>query len=69
MPIETDLGRAHWRISSYSGPDGNCVAVAFLNGRVAIRDSKNPDGGTLIFTTAEWRTFLGNLRSGGPEPR
>ncbi|RBQ16583.1 DUF397 domain-containing protein [Spongiactinospora rosea] len=63
MPNEADLSRAHWRISSYSGPDGDCVAVAFLNGRVAIRDSKNPNSGTLTFTTTEWQTFLEKLRT------
>ncbi|RBQ16584.1 DUF397 domain-containing protein [Spongiactinospora rosea] len=69
MSDDVDLSRTHWQVSSYSGANGNCVAVAFLNGRVAIRDSKNPNSGTLTFTTTEWQTFLGKLRSGDTEAR
>ena len=49
-----------WVKSSYSGPTGgNCVEVAFLaGGDVAMRNSRDPDGGALIFTQAEWDAFL-----------
>lgn len=54
-----------WRTSSYSGANGNCVEVAALpDGRVAVRDSKNPDGGMLIFTRAEMRAWLSGVRAG-----
>jgi Domain of unknown function (DUF397) len=63
MATETDLSRAAWHTSSYSGNGGNCVQVARnLDGVVAVRDSKNPDTGTLVFSPAEWKVFLGGIR-------
>lgn len=54
-----DLANAVWRKSSRSGGGGNeCVEVAFLSGATALRDSKNPDGGTLVLPTTGWRAFL-----------
>ena len=48
-----------WRKSSYSADAGsNCVEVAVLPGRVAVRDSKSPDSGRLDLTPSAWRTFL-----------
>ena len=43
-----DLGHAEWRKSSHSG-GGDCVEIARVPGLVAVRDSKNPSGGVLIF--------------------
>jgi Domain of unknown function (DUF397) len=60
----TDLAHAVWRKSSYSEPN-NCVEVAFLpSGEVAVRDSKDPDGGTLVFTTVEWEAFARGMANG-----
>ncbi len=55
-----------WVKSSYSGPTGgNCVEVAFLaHGDVALRNSRDPEGAALIFTSAEWDAFLGGARDG-----
>lgn len=42
-----DLTGARWVKSSYSVNDGNCVELAGLaDGRVGVRDSKDPDGGS-----------------------
>jgi Domain of unknown function (DUF397) len=61
-----DLSRAVWRKASASG-NGNCVGVAVnLPGVVAVRDSKDPAGPTLTFTSAAWDTFTARLRSGDP---
>jgi uncharacterized protein DUF397 len=39
-----------WRRSSYSGGGGSeCVELAFPPVRVAVRDSKNPNGPVLFF--------------------
>ena len=47
-----------WRKSSYSGTNGNCVEVWFgADGTVRLRDSKDPDGGVLVFSAAEWSRF------------
>ena len=61
-----DLSRAEWRKSSRSsGNGGACVEVARnLPGVVAVRDSKNPSGPALIFTTDEWQAFLGGVHDG-----
>jgi Domain of unknown function (DUF397) len=48
----------HWRKSSYSGNGGDCVEVADDHANhLTVRDSKNPEGVKLAFTTASWRAF------------
>lgn len=65
MAPETDLSRAVWRKSTRSNNGGACVEVATnLPGIVAVRDSKDPDGGVLSFTADEWRTFMDDVREG-----
>lgn len=58
-----DLSHAEWRKSSYSGASG-CVEVAQIEGRIAVRDSKNQQGPVLLFTPIEWRAFLRGIRHG-----
>ncbi|NKZ04002.1 DUF397 domain-containing protein [Actinomadura latina] len=56
-----------WRKSSYSTTDGtNCVEVAAhaLSPDVLARDSKNPSGPVLSFTSAEWSAFLDEAKRG-----
>jgi len=62
----TDLSNAKWGKSSYSSSNGGqCVEVARnLPGVVAVRDSKNPEGGALIFAPEEWTTFIAGIRDG-----
>ncbi|MEV4095260.1 DUF397 domain-containing protein [Streptosporangium saharense] len=61
-----DLSTAAWRKSSLSGGNGGqCVEVATgLPGGTAVRDSKNPGGPSLLFTGAEWRTFVEGVKTG-----
>ena len=47
----------NWQKSTYSGLN-DCVEIAFVDGHVAIRDSKNKRGPVLLFTAAEWLAFL-----------
>ncbi|MCP9208437.1 DUF397 domain-containing protein [Streptomyces cucumeris] len=50
-----------WRKSSYSGDIGNseCVEVAETsNHQVAVRDSKNPHGPTLLVSATAFADFV-----------
>ncbi|MCX4700733.1 DUF397 domain-containing protein [Streptomyces sp. NBC_01373] len=54
----------NWRKSSYSGPgDGDsCVEIADNLTRVAIRDSKDPSRGTLLFPAEAFAAFVEALK-------
>jgi hypothetical protein len=59
---ECDL-REGWRKSSYSMSNGHCLEIAHLvDGRVAVRDSKAPDGPVLRFQPESWINFLRRLQ-------
>lgn len=66
MTPAPDMRRATWRRSSYSdGQGGSCVEVAHgLPGLVPVRDSKDPEGPALIFTTGSWAAFVSAVRRG-----
>ena len=59
-----DLSRAEWRKSTQSGSDG-CVEVAFIDGGVAVRDSKDRGGPVLMFDANQWASFLSRVRDQG----
>ena len=55
--------RARWRKSSYSGANGSCIEVtSTVPGTVGVRDSKDPAGPKLAFTTRQWRAFAADLK-------
>ena len=58
-----DVAGAVWRKSSHSQSNG-CVEVAFLGGEIAVRDTKDPGGSVLLFTSREWEAFLAGVRDG-----
>jgi len=62
--INLDLSRAHWKKSSRSSANGQCVEMAELGSAVALRDSKDPTGPVLIFTPGEWAAFLAGAKDG-----
>jgi hypothetical protein len=51
-----------WRKASYSNGSGSCVETASGAGAVAVRDTTNRDGGTLVFTAGAWASFTASLR-------
>jgi hypothetical protein len=54
-----------WRKSSHSDSGGECVETAVLpDRRVALRDSKQPDGAILLYTAAEWSAFVKGAKAG-----
>lgn len=62
--METDQ-TAVFETSSKSSGSGQCVAVAILaDGRVLVRDSKDPDGPVLRFSRDEWVAFVGDDEGG-----
>ncbi|RDG38668.1 DUF397 domain-containing protein [Streptomyces corynorhini] len=51
--------------ASGASPTTDCVEVAHTaDGGRAVRDSKNPTGGTQFYPPAEWAAFLHGLKSG-----
>ena len=54
---------AVWKKSSLSVHD-DCVEVAFVDGKVAVRHSKSQAGPVLLFSQSEWRAFVGGVRNG-----
>jgi hypothetical protein len=60
-----DESKAIWRKSRRSnGSGGNCVEFAMVDGRIGIRDSKDVSGPILVFTAAEWVTFIAGTKAG-----
>jgi hypothetical protein len=48
-----------WRKATHSGGNGGeCVEVATADTQIAVRDSKDPTGPTLTFSTTGWREFI-----------
>ena len=58
---ELDLSNADWQSSSQGTGD---VQIAFVEGYIAMRDGRSPEGPSLIFTPAEWRAFVLGARDG-----
>lgn len=65
--LAPELSDAVWRKSSYSGGNsggGECVEVAALAGRTAVRDSKHPHGPALVFPASAWAAFVADVKAG-----
>ncbi|MFB7271036.1 DUF397 domain-containing protein [Streptomyces sp. NPDC056244] len=64
MPA-AELGAEGWRKPWSGGNGGNCVETMKLaDGRVAVRQSADPDGPALIYTTSEIAAFIQGAKAG-----
>jgi Domain of unknown function (DUF397) len=59
----TDLSNAVWRRGSRCSGN-NCMEIAFVDNRIAMRDSKDEQGPVLMFASSEWHAFLRGVRNG-----
>ena len=55
-----DLSRAEWRSAGENGR----IQIAFVDDLIGMRDGHNPDSPVLIFTEAEWDTFVAGAKDG-----
>ncbi|RFU40845.1 DUF397 domain-containing protein [Actinomadura logoneensis] len=54
----------NWRKSSHSSAQhSDCVEIADAGLRVAVRDSKDPEGPRLAVSLDEWRTFTSAVKA------
>jgi hypothetical protein len=54
-----------WIMSSRStGNGGSCVEARRHDGMIEVRNSKDPDAGTVRFTALEWDSFLDGAKKG-----
>jgi hypothetical protein len=60
--MDSDAG---WMMSSRStGNGGSCVEARRYAGLIEVRNSQDPDAGTVRFTTEEWDSFLDGAKKG-----
>ena len=53
-----------WRVATYTGGQGNCVEVGRSATAVAVRDTKDRDGGPMLhFDHSVWRAFTVRLKA------
>jgi uncharacterized protein DUF397 len=63
-PKNLDSG-LKWVKSSLSFANGNCVEIASLpDGQIGVRNSRDPEGAVLRFTSDEWHAFIGGAHNG-----
>ena len=56
---------ACWIKSRHSNAEGNCVEVApLVDGGIAMRNSRDPDGPALVYTAAEVAAFVAGAKDG-----
>jgi hypothetical protein len=67
MIKKLDLTNAVWAKSALSNGSTNCLEVAFVDGVVALRDSKDvgdPQAQVLVLSEDDYRAFTGGVRNG-----
>ncbi|MFI9787894.1 DUF397 domain-containing protein [Kitasatospora sp. NPDC051984] len=57
VPVASSLPVV-WRKAAKSNPNDDCVECGTLDGTVAVRDSKDPDGPAHIHAAAAFEAFV-----------
>ena len=53
-----------WRVATYTGGQGNCVEVGRSTTAVAVRDTKDREGGPVLrFDPFVWQAFTEHLKA------
>jgi Domain of unknown function (DUF397) len=58
----SDINYDDWRKASFSNGQGACVETASAVGTVAVRDTTDREGGTLLFSADAWAKFMASLK-------
>lgn len=67
MPAR-ELGSEGWHKPWSGGNGGNCLeAMKLADGRIAVRQSTDPDGPALIYTPAEMNAFIQGAKEGAAD--
>jgi hypothetical protein len=62
--VVVDWSQARWR-KSQTSDSGGCVEVAYMDGYVGVRDTKDQGSGpVLAFNEKEWTAFLAGVDNG-----
>jgi hypothetical protein len=61
---DTERADLTWVKAQYSGSNGQCIEIASAAGKVAMRDSKDPEGPILVYTPGEFKAFLHGAQNG-----
>ncbi len=65
LPLtEAERAGISWIKAQASTAYGECIEVASAAGKIAIRDSKDPDGLILIYSPDKFREFTDGARNG-----
>lgn len=59
----TDSNGDEW-IKAEASASGDCVEVHIREDGADVRDSKNPNGPILSYTTREWEAFKTGIKAG-----
>ena len=52
-----------WRVATYTGGQGNCIEVGTFTALIAVRDTRNREGGPVLsFDPQVWREFTERLK-------
>lgn len=62
--MHVDRKQLSWRKSRQTQANGQFVEVARIGPRLAVRDSRDPQGGVVILGKNQWSIFIHNTKTG-----